>query len=133
MRFFRREGWGAIYQRSEYLVFRSTANTLKLWLAGRERIYFEYFWNVFAADKTRSILKWTGKPMPTLTRAPDYARRGVFRFMARTRERFCAWSNQTDDGIVDRRGQIVSKQFAAMKFWFLSDLTVIVLEDTGHY
>jgi len=22
---------------------------------GRERIYFEYFWNVFAADKTRSI------------------------------------------------------------------------------
>ncbi len=35
--------------------FRVNGPTPELLVKGRERIYFDYFWNDFAADKTRSI------------------------------------------------------------------------------
>jgi len=36
---------------------------------GRERTYFEHFWNDFAADKARSIPERTGRPTPRLLSA----------------------------------------------------------------
>ncbi len=39
-------------------------------VAGRERIYFEHFWNDFAADRTHSVSKRTGKSMRPPMRSP---------------------------------------------------------------
>jgi pimeloyl-ACP methyl ester carboxylesterase len=48
-------GWEAIYNNPHLWHFRFNGEYPEALVKGRERTYFEYFWNVFAADKTRSI------------------------------------------------------------------------------
>jgi pimeloyl-ACP methyl ester carboxylesterase/quercetin dioxygenase-like cupin family protein len=49
------EGWEAIYNNPAIWHFRFNGPTPEALVEGRERSYFEHFWNDFAADKTRSI------------------------------------------------------------------------------
>ncbi len=49
------EGWEAIYNNPGIWHFRFNGPTPEALVKGRERIYFEHFWNDFAADKTHSI------------------------------------------------------------------------------
>jgi pimeloyl-ACP methyl ester carboxylesterase len=49
------EGWQAIYNNPAIWHFRFTGPTPEALVKGRERTYFEHFWNDFAADRTRSI------------------------------------------------------------------------------
>jgi pimeloyl-ACP methyl ester carboxylesterase len=48
-------GWEAIYNAPNIWHFRFNGEYPEKLVQGRERIYFEYFWNVLAADKTRSL------------------------------------------------------------------------------
>jgi pimeloyl-ACP methyl ester carboxylesterase len=48
-------GWEAIYNNPGIWHFRFNGPTPEKLVEGRERTYFEHFWNDFAADKTRSI------------------------------------------------------------------------------
>src|SRR6266436_6122625 len=48
-------GWEAIYDNPAIWHFRFNGPTPEALVQGRERTYFDYFWNDFAADKTRSI------------------------------------------------------------------------------
>jgi pimeloyl-ACP methyl ester carboxylesterase len=48
-------GWEAIYNAPNTWHFRFNGEYPEKLVQGRERTYFEYFWNVFAADKARSI------------------------------------------------------------------------------
>jgi pimeloyl-ACP methyl ester carboxylesterase len=48
-------GWEAIYNHPAIWHFRFHGATPEALVNGRERIYFEHFWNDQAADKTRSI------------------------------------------------------------------------------
>src|SRR5580700_1093340 len=48
-------GWEAVYNNPNIWHFHFNGPTPELLVRGRERIYFDYFWNDFAADKTRSI------------------------------------------------------------------------------
>ena len=48
-------GWEAIYNAPNIWHFRFNGEYPEKLVQGRERIYFEYFWNVLAADKTHSI------------------------------------------------------------------------------
>ncbi len=48
-------GWEPIYNAPNVWHFRFNGEYPEALVKGRERTYFEYFWNVFAADKTRSI------------------------------------------------------------------------------
>jgi len=48
-------GWEAIYNAPNIWHFRFNGEYPEKLVRGRERIYFEYFWNVLAADKTHSI------------------------------------------------------------------------------
>jgi pimeloyl-ACP methyl ester carboxylesterase len=48
-------GWEAIYNSPNVWHFRFNGPTPEALVKGRERTYFEYFWNDLAADKTRSI------------------------------------------------------------------------------
>jgi pimeloyl-ACP methyl ester carboxylesterase len=49
------EGWEAIYNNPAIWHFRFNGPTPEALVTGRERAYFEHFWNDFAADRTRSI------------------------------------------------------------------------------
>jgi len=48
-------GWEAIYNNPNIWHFRFNGPTPEALVQGRERTYFEYFWNDLAADKTHSI------------------------------------------------------------------------------
>src|SRR5438034_8291488 len=49
------ECWEAIYNNPAIWHFRFNGPTPEALVRGRERTYFEHFWNNFAADKTRSL------------------------------------------------------------------------------
>jgi pimeloyl-ACP methyl ester carboxylesterase len=48
-------GWEEIYNNPAIWHFRFNGATPEALVSGRERIYFEHYWNDFAADRTRSI------------------------------------------------------------------------------
>jgi pimeloyl-ACP methyl ester carboxylesterase len=50
-------GWQDVYNNPGIWHFRFNGPTPEALVRGRERIYFDFFWNDFAADKTRSIPK----------------------------------------------------------------------------
>lgn len=49
------EGWEPYYNNPDLWHFRFHGEYPEELVAGREKIYFAYFWNVLAADKTRSL------------------------------------------------------------------------------
>jgi pimeloyl-ACP methyl ester carboxylesterase len=49
------DGWEAIYNSPSLWHFRFHGPTPEALVKGRERTYLDYYWNDFAADKTRSI------------------------------------------------------------------------------
>src|ERR1700688_621387 len=49
------EGWETVYNNPAIWHFRFNGPTPEALVQGRERTYFEHFWNGFAADKTHSI------------------------------------------------------------------------------
>src|SRR3982074_3029012 len=49
------EGWEAVYNDPSIWHFRFNGPTPEALVQGRERTYFDYFWNDLAADRTRSI------------------------------------------------------------------------------
>src|SRR6267378_7173184 len=49
------KGWEAIYNHPAIWHFRFNGATPEALVKGRERTYFEHFWNDFAADGTRSL------------------------------------------------------------------------------
>ena len=51
------EGWEAIYNNPGIWHFRFNGPTPEALVRGRERTYFEHFWNDQAADRTRSLPK----------------------------------------------------------------------------
>ncbi len=83
-------GWEDIYNNPAIWHFRFNGPTPEALVKGRERLYFEHFWNDFAADKTRSI--------------PEAARRAYVAAYARPGRMRAAW------------GYFVSFQQAAKDF-----------------
>ena len=47
--------WAAIYNSPDFWHFRFHGPTPEALVHGRERTYFEHYWNDFAADKARSL------------------------------------------------------------------------------
>lgn len=48
-------GWEAVYNNPALWHFRFNGSTPEALVHGRERLYFDFYWNDFAADKTHSI------------------------------------------------------------------------------
>jgi pimeloyl-ACP methyl ester carboxylesterase len=48
-------GWEAVYNNPGIWHFRFNGPTPEALVRGRERVYFDYFWNDFAADKNHSL------------------------------------------------------------------------------
>jgi pimeloyl-ACP methyl ester carboxylesterase len=131
------EGWESVYNNPGIWHFRFNGPTPEALVEGRERIYFEHFWNDFAADKTRSI--------PEATRelyAAAYARPGRMRAAWAY---FVSFQQAAKDfsgfaktklpmpvlsiGGGKANGEVLGRQVKLVA----SDATAIVLNNTGHW
>src|SRR3984893_42836 len=74
--------WQAIYNNPGFWHFRFNGPTPEALVKGRERIYFEHFWNDFAADKTRSIPEADRKAYAAAYAQPGRMRAGWAYFVS---------------------------------------------------
>ena len=130
-------GWEPIYNDPNIWHFRFHGPTPEVLVKGRERIYFEYFWNDLAADKTRSIPEADRK---AYTEA--YSRPGRMRAAWAY---FASWPELAKDfaqlsqtkltmPVLSIGGEkSLGNQLAQQMKLVASDVTVVVLKDTGHW
>ena len=130
-------GWEAVYNNPAIWHFRFNGPTPEALVHGRERVYFEHFWNNFAADKTRSIPEADRK-----TYAAAYARPGRMRagwaYFVSFRQAAKDFAELAElklampvlvIGGEKSLGEVLEQQ---MKLVAL-DVTVVILKDTGHW
>jgi len=104
---------------------------------GRERIYFEYFWNDLAADKTRSLPEADRKAYTTAYSRPGRMRAGwaYFASFQQAAKDFAQLSKSKLTmpvlaiGGEKSLGNALGEQMKLVA----SDVTVVVLKDTGHW
>jgi pimeloyl-ACP methyl ester carboxylesterase len=131
------EGWEAIYNNPGIWHFRFNGPTPEALVRGRERTYFEHFWNNFAADKTRSIPEADRKAYAAAYARPGRMRAGWAYFvsfqtaakdfaqLAKTRLAMPVLAIGGDKSL----GEPLALQMKLVA----SDLTAVVLKDTGHW
>src|SRR5881275_2740325 len=131
------EGWEAIYDAPNVWHFRFNGEYPEKLVQGRERTYFEYFWNVLAADKTHSIPEADRKAYTQAYSKPGRMRAGWAYFvswvqlakdfapLSKTKLRMPVLSIGGEKSLGNELG-------AQMKL-VASNVTVIVLKDTGHW
>ena len=76
------DGWEAIYNHPGIWHFRFNGATPEALVKGRERIYFEHFWNDFAADAKRSIPEADRQAYATAYARPGRMRAGWAYFVS---------------------------------------------------
>ncbi len=130
-------GWEAIYDDPNVWHFRFNGPTPEALVNGRERTYFEYFWNDLAADKTRSL--------------PEADRRAYTEAYSRAGRMHAGWAyfvsfqqaakdfaqlSQTkltmpvlSIGGDKSLGEALAQQMKLVA----TDVTVVVLKNTGHW
>jgi pimeloyl-ACP methyl ester carboxylesterase len=131
------KGWEAVYNNPAIWHFRFNGPTPEALVQGRERTYFDYFWNDFAADKTHSIPEADrqayaaayGRPgrmhagwayfVSFLQAAKDFAQ------LSQTKLTMPVLTIGGDKSLGEALGQ-QAKLVA-------TDATVIVLKNTGHW
>jgi pimeloyl-ACP methyl ester carboxylesterase len=130
-------GWEPIYNNPHTWHFRFNGEYPEKLVRGRERTYFEYFWNVFAADKTHSIPEADRKAYteaysrPGRMRAawayfaswPDLAK--DFAVLSQTKLTMPVLSIGGDKSLGNELGE-------QMKL-VASNVSVVVLKDAGHW
>jgi len=131
------EGWEAVYNNPHIWHFRFNGPTPEALVRGRERIYFDYFWNDFAADKTHSIPEADRRAYAAAYARPGRMHAGWAYFvsflqaakdfaqLSQTKLTMPVLSIGGDKSLGDALGQ-QAKLVA-------TDATVVVLKDTGHW
>jgi pimeloyl-ACP methyl ester carboxylesterase len=129
--------WEAVYNNPGIWHFRFNGPTPEALVHGRERTYFEYFWNDLAADKNRSIPEEDRKAYTGAYSAPGRMHAGWAYFvsfiqaandfaqLAKTKLTMPVLSIGGEKSLGDALG----RQMRLVG----TDVTVIVLEDTGHW
>jgi pimeloyl-ACP methyl ester carboxylesterase len=131
------EGWEPIYNSPDYWHFRFHGSTPEALVKGRENIYFAYFWNDLAADKNRSLPPADREAYVTAYSRPGRMRAAWAYFdsfpqtakdfaqLAQTKLTMPVFSIGGEKSLGDALGQ-------QMKL-VASDVTIVVLKDTGHW
>jgi pimeloyl-ACP methyl ester carboxylesterase len=130
-------GWETIYNAPGLWHFRFSGPTPEALVKGRERTYFEHYWNDFAADKTHSIPEADRAAYAAAYARPGRMRAGWAYFIAfpRTADDFEGLSRTRlampilSIGGEKANGAALGEQAKLVG----SDVTTIVLEDTGHW
>ena len=130
-------GWEAVYNNPGIWHFRFNGPAPEALVKGRERIYFDYFWNDFAADKTRSIPEADRKAYSAAYARPGRMKAGWAYFvsfnqaakdfaeLARTPLTMPVLAIGGEKSL----GEVLGAQMKSVA----RDVTVIVLKNTGHW
>src|SRR5438874_5566560 len=130
-------GWEAIYNAPNVWHFRFNGEYPEALVQGRERTYFEYFWNVFAADKTHSIPEADRKAYTEAYSKPGRMR-AAWAY-------FASWPELAKDfaqlsqtkltmPVLSIGGEkSLGNELAQQMKLVATDATVVVLKDTGHW
>jgi pimeloyl-ACP methyl ester carboxylesterase len=129
--------WEAVYNHPAYWHFRFHGPTPEELVRGRERTYFEYFWNDFAADKTRSIPEADRNLYAAAYSQPGRMRAAwaYFASFSQAAKDFAQFAQAKlampvlAIGGEKSLGQALGEQMKLVA----SDLTIVVLKDTGHW
>jgi pimeloyl-ACP methyl ester carboxylesterase len=130
-------GWEAVYDRPTLWHFRFVGPTPLALVSGRESIYFNYFWNDFAANKDRSLSQSS-----RLEYIAAYSRAGrmasgwaYFAAFPKTASDFAALAKTRLTVPVLSIGgdKSLGGALGAQAKLVASDVTVVVLKDTGHW
>jgi len=130
-------GWEDVYNNPGIWHFRFNGPTPEALVSGRERIYFDYFWNDFAADKTHSIPEADRAAYTAAYSRPGRMRAGWAYFVSfQQAARDFAQLSQTKltmpvlaIGGAKANGDLLGQQMKLVA----SNATMIVLKDTGHW
>src|SRR3982075_2946741 len=129
--------WQAIYNNPGFWHFRFNGPTPEALVKGRERIYFEHFWNDFAADKTRSIPEADRKAYAAAYAQPGRMRAGWAYFVSfQQAAKDFAELSQTQLAmpvLVIGGEKALGEALAQQMKLVATDVTVVVLKDTGHW
>jgi len=130
-------GWEDVYNNPGIWHFRFNGPTPEMLVRGRERIYFDYFWNDFAADKTHSIPETDGAAYVAAYSRPGRMRAGWAYFVSfQQAAKDFAQLSQTKltmpvlaIGGDKANGTVLGNQMKLVA----TNATMIVLKDTGHW
>lgn len=130
-------GWEAIYNAPNIWHFRFNGEYPEKLVQGRERTYFEYFWNVLAADKTRSIPEADRKAYTEAYSKPGRMRASWAYFVSwpQLAKDFAKLSQTKLTMPVLSIGgdKSLGNELAAQMKLVATEVTVVVLKDTGHW
>ncbi len=130
-------GWEDVYNNPAIWHFRFNGPTPEALVAGRERIYFEHFWNNFAADKTHSIPEAARQAYTTAYAGPGRMRAGWEYFVSfQQAARDFAELSRTKltmpvlaIGGEKANGELLGQQMKLVA----ADAKMVVLKNTGHW
>ena len=129
--------WEAIYNNPGFWHFRFNGPTPEALVEGRERIYFEHFWNDFAADKTHSIPEADRKAYTAAYSRPGRMRAGWAYFVSfqQAAKDFAQLSQTklTMPVLVIGGEKALGNALAQQMKLVASDVTVVVLKNSGHW
>jgi pimeloyl-ACP methyl ester carboxylesterase len=130
-------GWEAVYNNPGIWHFRFNGPTPEALVKGRERTYFDYFWNDFAADKNHSIPEADRKAYAAAYARPGRMHAGWAYFVSFLQAaKDFAQLSQTKltmpvltIGGEKSLGEALGQQAKLVA----TDATVVVLKNTGHW
>jgi pimeloyl-ACP methyl ester carboxylesterase len=130
-------GWEAVYNNPVIWHFRFNGPTPEALVQGRERTYFDYFWNDFAADKTHSIPEADRKAYAAAYARPGRMHAGWAYFVSflQAAKDFSQLSQTKltmpvlTIGGEKSLGEALGQQARLVA----TDVTVIVLKNAGHW
>jgi pimeloyl-ACP methyl ester carboxylesterase len=131
------EGWETVYNNPGIWHFRFNGPTPEALVEGRERIYFEHFWNDFAADKEHSIPEEERQAYTAAYARPGRMRAGWAYFVSfqQAATDFAGFGRTKLTmpvlaiGGEKANGELLGRQMKLVA----SDVTVAVLKNTGHW
>ena len=130
-------GWEAVYNNPRIWHFRFNGPTPEALVQGRERTYFEYFWNDLAADKTRSIPEADRKAYTAAYARPGRMHAGWAYFVSfqQAAKDFAQLSQTklTMPVLTIGGEKSLGEALAQQTKLVATDVTVVVLKDTGHW
>jgi len=130
-------GWEDVYNNPGIWHFRFNGPTPEALVRGRERTYFDYFWNDFASDKTHSIPEADRAAYAAAYARPGRMRAGWAYFVSfQQAAKDFAQLSQTKltmpvlaIGGEKANGQVLGEQMKIVA----TDATMVVLKDCGHW
>ncbi|HYA27434.1 MAG TPA: alpha/beta hydrolase, partial [Acidobacteriota bacterium] len=130
-------GWEKVFNNPGIWHFRFNGSTPEALVCGRERIYFDHFWNNFAADKNRSLSQADRAAYAAAYARPGRMRAGWAYFVSFNQAaKDFAELSQTKlpipalaIGGEKANGEVLGDQLKAVA----SDPRIVVLKNTGHW